>query len=152
MNQMSRKLMGELILILMLCLLFPMLWVFNQRVNYRGVFDLDERLLLRTPNADRKSIYSVHQIIRDLRGAGIDVLLSPKIITSNEFTVVGRVLNLETGKLEVYEYETREQASKLTERLTDTKLHAYKNLVIVSSTDDATINGFLTELTSGKNI
>lgn len=116
--------------IVLLLLMFPLLWFYNQKINYRSFFQLDRSLLLAGSGENRSSLSSVVYILNTLKGDGISATLLPKTIATSEFGVLGRVIETKAGRVEIYEYGNMEAAAKVLRMYSTGDVTQYKNLLI----------------------
>jgi hypothetical protein len=133
----------EIIGVVILVALFPVLWVYNQKINYRSIFQYDERFLLKAPSYQDGKLYSIYKLSKDLKNVGLDVSISPKIVTSSQFTVLGRVINIDNLYIEVYEYESFKQATDTHKLLNINDTHVINNLIVYNKSGIGRINDII---------
>ena len=132
---MSRKLALNLVLICLLVLLFPLLWLFNQRSNYRSFLTLNTKFSIDSNTIPPKELSSVHYIYHYLKDNGVEAELDVDVKTPETFMVLGRIIITPRGNIEVYEYSSNSDAKEQLEELEDhpeivENTYLYKNLLI----------------------
>jgi len=110
---MSRKVLLNLILICILLCIYPLLWVFNQRINYRKVLTLNTKFSLNANQLPLDQISSTTYILRYFNKNNLPTTLSPNVTNPPNFNVSGRVLVTKFGTVEVFEYESHNDALKI---------------------------------------
>ena len=117
-----------------LVLAFPVLWIYNQKINYRPVLSLDTKFSLRANHYNSEQLASVNEILDYLITNKIETKLLPKVITSSSFSTIGRIVQTKYGNWEIYEYENPQAAARQLSVLgtgaTSLNVYQYKNFLI----------------------
>lgn len=146
---MDRREIYDYVLILILVLLFPLLWLFNQRINYRKFLTFDTKFSLSSGIHDKSKLSSTTFLLDFLNNNGKNMNLSYQVIATSPFVVLGRVFTSPEGVLEVYEYGSSEDAAKQIKRIEKDpslllqlkdKTVTYKNLIIYNKNQIQGVN------------
>lgn len=156
---MSKKVTINLIIIFFLLLCFPLIWYYNQRLNYRKFFTLNTKFSLSSNEEKKEDLSSIPEILNILKGKNISAGLYDDMVTEPSFVVLGRRIVTINGKIDVYEYSSNSDAAKLLKKLqtqpSDTidmkskidlsRVYVYKNLLIQDQTTSNEIKLILEE-------
>lgn len=147
----SRDTLVNLIYIFFLLMVFPLLWLYNQRLNYRSFLTLDTKFSISANALSSDELSSVNYIIRFFDSYGLSVALDVRVKDSETFGVLGRALTTPLGTVVVYEYSSPEDASKdlvklRSEYFDKSKVSLYKNLLIHNESASEDIDILLKEL------
>ena len=147
----TRKLLINLLLIFFLLISFPLLWLYNQRLNYRSFLTLNTKFSISANSFSADELSSVQYVIKHLQNQGIPTTLNVDVKNPPEFGVMGRVIETPMGNVEVYEYSSQEDAAKAIK--TDDEnaenpadIYLYKNLLIYNVTGSAKLQSLIKEL------
>ena len=138
---MSQKTRVNLVIICILLMSFPLLWIYNQRLNYRKVLTLNTKFNLNANNEPTSELSSVQYVLDVLEKNGLDVKLDVDVKSYREFGVTGRILETTFGDIEVYEYSSKNDASKMLKTIRNNEdsylynfdIYQYKNLLILNT-------------------
>lgn len=132
--------------LLFICLIvsYFLLYILNQRSNYRKVLTLNPGISLISNNINGMELSSVSEIINFLGRNSYKPILTPDVISSKSLNAIGRTVKTTSGTIEIFEYESNKKAMKNL----DTYLSAnsatdishyiiYKNLVLTTDTTDS---------------
>jgi hypothetical protein len=141
----------NLVAIALLIILFPLLWLFNQRLNYRRFLTFDTKFSLDSNTLNSREISSTQFILDYFKISGLHAELKVDVKNPEDFGVLGRVISTSEGVAEVYEYSSPEDAEKTVNKLlSDAKktriVYRYKNLIVYNKDDIAKINEIMEDL------
>jgi hypothetical protein len=140
MTKFTKKDCLETILIAILVLMFPLIWLLNQRLNYRKFLTLNTKLSLNSNILKSKELSSPTSILQYFNKNNLETTMSYKVGTTQGFSVLGRTLVTNIGDVEVYEYENNSDALKeMNHSLVKNFLIPYKNLLIYNKNNIAEV-------------
>lgn len=142
---MSKRTIINLIIIVCLIMLFPLLWLYNQRLNYRKFLTLDTKFSLNANTYKPAQLSSVQYVLDLLKKADVQAVLDVEVKNPDDFGVLGRIINTLYGQIEVYEYSSPEDVKRKYEELIlvqdkPDSLYIYKNILIYNRTDEEKVN------------
>ncbi len=79
--------------------MFPLIWFFNQRLNYRKFLTLDTKFSLKANTQSIDDISSPTEIMYILIENGIPAAMTHKIVNPRGFSVMGRTLMTKYGEV-----------------------------------------------------
>lgn len=139
MSSMSKSFYFKVLLIPVLLSLFPLLWLYNQRLNYRKFLTLDTKFSINNNTYNRSELSSPSEVLRFMNDYGLESRFHYDVVNSSVFNVLGRKIFIQEDSIEVYEYSSPEDALKeynlistlapQEENITP-NLYIYKNLII----------------------
>lgn len=153
---MSKKTIFNLVLIILLSVSFPLLWLFNQRINYRKFLTLDTKFSLRASSERPEDLSSVNFILNYFNDSGSHGKLHVDVKSSKDFRILGRSIIFSEGIVEVYEYASGEDAEEILNKIEEdpisedisvANIHMYKNLLIYNKDDIEEVSRILRDLT-----
>lgn len=144
---MNKKTLLNSFFLLLIVSLFPLLWYFNQRLNYRKFLTLNTKFSIFANQESVKKLSSSMFILKYFENKGIKTQYDTDFMEETPFGVLGRALITEYGNIEIYEYSSNKDASNFGKSL---NTYVYKNLVILDKTGSPQISKLLMELTNAK--
>jgi hypothetical protein len=157
---MSKKVIFNILLICLLLLAFPLLWLFNQRLNYRKFLTLNTKFSLRASSEKPMDLSSVNFIFEYFQDNGMNGKLHVDVESPQNFEVLGRKIIFKEGTVEVYEYASQEDASEKfgeliktlgTDNSSENSIYRFKNLLIYNKDGISEVDVLLERLINEKN-
>ncbi len=150
-----------ILLTIVLLALFPTLWLFNQRLNYRKFLTLNTKFGLNANTYPADQLSDPTLILKYLQKYDPFFTITSKMETVAGFDVLGRELTNGKDYIEVYEYQSPRAAGAILKNF-NTKpelfiqisgqLYIYKNVLIYDKSSNANIKKLLEQLTNEPNI
>lgn len=138
--------------------LFPLLWYFNQRLNYRKFLTLNTKFSISANSEPISDLSSSMDILKFLEISGIDAKYDTDFIEGTPFDILGRALITKYGNIEIYEYSNKKDASKQLKSLFSfnvaykSNVYQYKNLLIYDKTNTLEIKKLLEGITNAQMV
>jgi len=157
----TEKIEWQTILLTVLLLsIFPTLWLFNQRLNYRKFLTLNTKFSLNANTYSKDQLSNPTLILKYLRKYDPSFTISAKIFSNSSFKVLGRELTNGKDIIEVYEYQSPRVASSQLKNLNKNielngqiidQTYQYKNVLIYNKSNSENIKKLLEILINEPN-
>jgi len=149
------------LLTIVLLALFPTLWLFNQRLNYRKFLTLNTKFGLNANTYPADQLSNPTLILKYLQKYDPSFTITSKMGTVAGFDVLGRELTNGKDFIEVYEYQSPRSASAKLKNLNSKpelymqisgQLYRYKNVLIYDKSNNENVKVLLEQLANEPNI
>jgi hypothetical protein len=150
-----------ILLMVVLLALFPALWLFNQRLNFRKFLTLNTRFGLNANTYPADQLSDPTLILKYLQKYDPSFVITSKMDTVAGFDVLSRELTNGRDFIEVYEYQSPRAASAKLKNFNtkpelygqiSSQLYRYKNVLIYNKSTDENIRKLLEQLINEPNI